>query len=101
MRKIGLAVILLLPSLCLMANAQRLPDNAAPDGYRITLAPNFEKDNFTGDETIQIRRDSPNGAQTRLHELAPFGFDVVIDATGSPAIIEPIERRFMICVPRA
>ncbi|PYX88049.1 MAG: peptidase, partial [Acidobacteria bacterium] len=55
MRKIGLAVILLLPSLCLMANAQRLPDNAAPDGYRITLAPNFEKDNFTGDETIQIR----------------------------------------------
>src|SRR5438477_11201085 len=55
MRKIGLAVILLLPRLCLMANAQRLPDNAAPDGYRITLAPNFEKDNFTGDETIQIR----------------------------------------------
>ena len=55
MRKIGLPVILLLPSLCLMANAQRLPDNAAPDGYRITLAPNFQKDNFTGDETIQIR----------------------------------------------
>jgi aminopeptidase N len=39
----------------LMATAQRLPDVAAPENYRITLAPDFNNDKFTGEETIHIR----------------------------------------------
>ena len=55
MKKIGhlfFAVVLLLSA---WASAQRLPDTAAPDHYQVTLAPNFENDSFTGEETIQIR----------------------------------------------
>ena len=37
------------------AEAQRLPDVAVPDNYRLTFTPDFDKDNFSGDETIQIR----------------------------------------------
>jgi aminopeptidase N len=38
-----------------LAAAQRLPELAIPENYKLTFAPNFEKDNFTGEETIQIR----------------------------------------------
>ena len=38
-----------------LASAQRLPELAVPENYQLTFAPDFEKDNFTGDETIQIR----------------------------------------------
>src|SRR5215469_2941932 len=37
------------------AGAQRLPELATPENYKITLAPDFDKDNFAGEETIQIR----------------------------------------------
>jgi aminopeptidase N len=37
------------------AAAQRLPELAIPDNYQILLAPDFQKDNFTGDETIRLR----------------------------------------------
>ena len=37
------------------AVAQRLPQLATPENYKITLAPDFDKDNFAGEETIQIR----------------------------------------------
>ena len=52
-------ITLLLPVVVLAFNldgsAQRLPKLAEPDDYRIIFAPNFDKDNFTGDETIQVR----------------------------------------------
>src|SRR5258705_2294935 len=38
-----------------MAAAQRLPELAVPENYQISVAPDFDKDNFTGEETIQIR----------------------------------------------
>jgi aminopeptidase N len=38
-----------------VAWAQRLPELAAPANYKLTFAPDFERDDFTGDETIQIR----------------------------------------------
>jgi hypothetical protein len=37
------------------ALAQRLPKIAAPESYTLTLTPNFDKENFIGDETIQIK----------------------------------------------
>ena len=45
-------ILLLLGSLCA---AQRLPEVAVPDNYVLSFAPDFSKDNFTGDETIHIR----------------------------------------------
>ena len=35
--------------------AQRLPELAVPDNYKLTFAPDFTKNNFAGDETIQVR----------------------------------------------
>ena len=37
------------------AAAQRLPELAVPENYKLTFAPDFNNDNFTGEETIQIR----------------------------------------------
>jgi aminopeptidase N len=42
--------------------AQRLPKTAVPENYRVTLTPNFDKDNFGGDETIQIRVLKPGSS---------------------------------------
>jgi Peptidase M1 N-terminal domain len=52
MKTISLGILLLLGSLCA---AQRLPELAVPDNYALTFAPDFNKDNFTGDETIHVR----------------------------------------------
>ena len=44
--------------------AQRLPNTVVPENYKITLTPNFEKDNFSGEETIQIRVVKPTATVT-------------------------------------
>jgi aminopeptidase N len=36
-------------------SAQRLPELAVPENYKLSFAPNFNHENFTGQETIQIR----------------------------------------------
>jgi aminopeptidase N len=38
-----------------VASAQRLPELAVPENYKLYFAPDFDKDNFAGEETIQIR----------------------------------------------
>ena len=45
-------LFLFLVSVC---TAQRLPELAVPDNYKLAFAPDFTKNNFTGDETIQVR----------------------------------------------
>jgi D-arabinitol dehydrogenase (NADP+) len=40
------------------------------------------------DETIRLDRDHPEDARALLKELAPDGFDTVIDATGSVGVLE-------------
>ena len=50
-----LPLIAVLFALSCFATAQRLPELAVPESYKLTLTPNFDKDNFTGDETIRIR----------------------------------------------
>jgi aminopeptidase N len=37
------------------AAAQRLPELAVPENYKLSFAPDFAKDNFAGEETIQLR----------------------------------------------
>ena len=44
--------VLLLAS---FAMAQRLPEIAAPENYKLTLTPDFDKNNFTGEEVVGIR----------------------------------------------
>jgi aminopeptidase N len=41
--------------LCGVAAAQRLPELAVPENYQLSFAPDFQKDNFAGEETIQVR----------------------------------------------
>ena len=38
-----------------LAAAQRLPELAVPENYKLTFAPDFNKDNFAGDETISVK----------------------------------------------
>ncbi len=62
MKKISvLSALLLLSSL---AVAQRLPEIASPTNYQLTLTPDFEKDNFAGDEIIQVRILKPTSTIT-------------------------------------
>jgi len=56
---------------------------AAPTDFKLELARAYGVD-----ETVQIRRNALTESLGRLRKLAPLGFDVVIDATGAPSIIE-------------
>jgi aminopeptidase N len=47
----GFVCVLLLASFGL---AQRLPDNAIPENYKLTFTPDFGKNNFAGEEVIAI-----------------------------------------------
>jgi len=49
---LSLAFLTLMTS---VASAQRLPELAVPENYKLNFAPDFDKDNFAGEETIQIR----------------------------------------------
>jgi len=44
------------------------------------------------DEIVQVDRLDPGVAEARLRELAPAGFDVVIDATGVLSVLEQTPR---------
>jgi aminopeptidase N len=48
------------------ATGQRLPAAVVPDHYELTFTPDFTKDNFSGDEAIQVRLLSP-ASQIVLH----------------------------------
>jgi aminopeptidase N len=55
MKKTRLLLIAAALLTAILVHAQRLPGNVAPDHYQVTLAPNFDKENFAGEETIQVR----------------------------------------------
>jgi len=73
---------LLLAQLLKMAGAARVTV-AAPTVMKLELAARHG-----ANETVQIDRAHPEDAVTRLKEIAPEGFDAVIEATGSTAIFE-------------
>jgi aminopeptidase N len=54
MKRIPVLLVFALTTFSL-ANAQRLPEVAVPENYKLTFAPNLEKATFEGDETISIR----------------------------------------------
>jgi D-arabinitol dehydrogenase (NADP+) len=72
---------LILTSLLARSGAGRLTV-AAPTAAKLELA------RARGaDETVQIDRADPGAIVARLAVQAPDGFDVVIDATGAPAVL--------------
>src|ERR1044072_6930513 len=56
---------------------------AAPTAFKLDLVKAYG-----ADETVLMRRDDPAAALARLRELAPLGFDVVVDATGALSVLE-------------
>jgi len=69
------------------ASAQRLPELAVPENYNLTFAPDFAKDNFSGDETISIRVLKPtseivlNAAEIEVHSVSITSGGVTQSAT--------------------
>src|ERR1700723_970663 len=59
-----------------MAVAQRLPEVAAPENYKLTFTPDLEKARFEGDETISLRVMKPtseitlNAVDIDFHEVS-------------------------------
>jgi len=69
---------LILASVC---TAQRLPELAVPDNYKLTFTPDFTKNNFTGDEIIQVRVLKPTSAIAL--NAAEIDFEAVTITSGS------------------
>jgi hypothetical protein len=61
-----LAVLLLLPALSNLAGAQRLPTNVIPSHYKLWIDPNIEKQQFAGEETIDVQLASEPGDRLEL-----------------------------------
>jgi puromycin-sensitive aminopeptidase len=59
MKRLNLFLLFIILIFSVCSTAQRLPDVAVPDNYRLTLTPDFNRDNFVGEETIQIRLLKP------------------------------------------
>ena len=70
------------PFLCLVAvcAAQRLPELAVPDNYRLAFAPDFTKNTFAGNETIQVRVLKPTSEI--VLNAAEIDFDVATVTSG-------------------
>lgn len=66
----------------LAANGAARVTVAAPTAFKLELARGFG-----ADETVQIRRGEPDEAARALRELAPEGFDAVVEATGAGELL--------------
>jgi D-arabinitol dehydrogenase (NADP+) len=73
---------LLLTQLLLHGGAARVTV-AAPSEHKLALARRFG-----ADETVPLERRDPAAAVPALTEIAPNGFDAVVEATGSVAVLQ-------------
>jgi aminopeptidase N len=70
------AVLTFLALTLSLANAQRLPEVARPENYKLTFTPDLDKATFEGDETITIRVLKPtseitlNSAEIDFHDVS-------------------------------
>jgi aminopeptidase N/puromycin-sensitive aminopeptidase len=64
-----------------MAAAQRLPQGAVPENYKLTFTPDLEKATFEGDETISLRVLKPTSTIT-LNAVDIAFHDVSITSDG-------------------
>jgi len=78
---------LLLSQLLLHGGAARMTV-AAPSQHKLDLARSFGVD-----QIVLMDRSAPEASLAALREIAPPGFDVVVEATGSPAVLQLALRR--------
>jgi aminopeptidase N len=76
-----LAVLTVVLAALSWANAQRLPEVAVPENYKLTFTPDLEKATFAGDETIAIRVLKPTSEIT-LNAVDIDFHDVAITSSG-------------------
>jgi len=57
---------------------------AAPEGLKMDLA----KSLGAGDEYIALSRENPSAQFEQLKADNPYGFDIVVEATGSVRVLE-------------
>ena len=77
-----LSVLMFVAVTLSLAEAQRLPEVATPENYKLTFAPDLEKAKFEGDETISIRVLKPTSEIT-LNAVDIDFHDVTITTAGS------------------
>src|SRR5579862_1709270 len=65
-----------------LASAQRLPETARPENYKLTFTPNLDKANFEGDETLALRVLKPTSEIT-LNAVDIDFHDVTISSGGA------------------
>ena len=80
-----------------VAAAQRLPEVAAPENYKLTFTPNLEKATFEGDETISLRVLKPTSEIT-LNAVDIDFHDVTISSGGTTqkAKVTPEKEKEMV-----
>ena len=80
MKPFGLFLILL-ALFTPRADAQRLPKTATPENYKLSFAPDFGKDNFSGEEEIQA--NVPNAGTEIVLNAAEITFQTVTITNGN------------------
>src|ERR1039458_2184075 len=76
-----LAVLICALATFSVAGAQRLPEVARPENYKLTFTPNLETATFEGDETISIRVLKPT-AQITLNAVDLDFHEVTVTSGG-------------------
>src|SRR2546423_14437886 len=85
-----LAVLTFVLATFSLATAQRLPEVAVPENYKLTFTPDLEKAKFEGDETISIRVLKPtseitlNAVDIDFHEVSITSGGSIQKATVTP-----------------
>src|SRR5512146_2548775 len=79
MKKIWVCFLVVL-GLAALGQAQRLPETAVPNSYRLTFTPNFANDTFGGDEIIQV--NVPKATSKIVLNAAEIKFDDVTITAG-------------------
>src|SRR5579859_5180665 len=80
-----------------LASAQRLPETARPENYKLTFTPNLDKANFEGDETLALRVLKPTSEIT-LNAVDIDFHDVTISSGGATqkAKVTPEKEKEMV-----
>src|SRR6202049_2998078 len=96
------AVITFLVLTFSLAVAQRLPENARPENYKLTFRPDLEQARFEGDETIAIRLLKP-GSEITLNAVDIDFHDVTVTSGGATqkAKVTPEKEKEMVVLTLA
>jgi aminopeptidase N len=80
-----------------LATAQRLPEVAVPENYKLSFTPDLDKATFEGNETISIRVSKPTSEIT-LNAVDIDFHEVTITSGGAPqkAKVTPLKDKEMV-----